>query len=128
MFPFKEAIKAIDLFGQPIQFSFNRKTFHKSFFGGVNTIVLLTIFMVIAFQGFLEIALRANITSFTTDIYPSQPPYIQLNPTSMNWAISFNPFSLNVWGDIGKFFKGEVYQGIYIHEFYRYYFSKVNFI
>jgi len=28
----------------------------------------------------------------------------------MNWAISFNPSSLNTWGDIGKFFKVEVFQ------------------
>ncbi len=66
--------------------------------------------MAIIFQGFLEIARRANITSFTTDIYPSQPPYIDLNPNVMNWAISFNPSSLNTWGDIGKFFKVEVFQ------------------
>ena len=109
----KQIIKTIDLFGQPIELSFNQNPLQKSLFGGINTLILMIIFISITFQGFLEILLRTNITSFTTDIYPSQPPYLDINPHVLNWAISFQPSSLNTWGDIGRFFKVEVFQGIY---------------
>lgn len=110
---FKKFLKTIDLFGQPIQFSFNNSPVQKSTFGGVNTLLLLGLFIAIAFQGFLSIVLRANITSYTTDIYPSQPPDLNVNQKLMNWAVTFQPSTMNIWSGNGQYLKLEVLQGIY---------------
>lgn len=111
----KSFLKAVDLFGHPIQLTFNQQEAQRSIFGGINTLILLSLFIGIAFQGFLNIMMRANITSYTTDIYSNQPPYIDISPDAMNFAVSFTPTSLNVWDQM-KYFKLEVFQGVYTRD------------
>lgn len=112
----KTFIKTIDLFGEPIRFSFNQHQIHKSFFGGVTTLILLCVFVAIAFQGFLSIINKDNITAYTTEIYSTQPPFIDVSPENMNWAVTFTPNTMNIWDGNGKYFKLEVYAGIYTRD------------
>ena len=112
----KTFIKTIDLFGEPIRFSFNQHQIQKSFFGGITTLVLLCVFVSIAFQGFLSIINKDNITAYTTEIYSTQPPYIDVSPENMNWAVTFTPNTMNIWNGDGKYFKLEVYEGIYTRD------------
>ena len=102
-------IKKIDVFGQPIQLSFNRHPLQKSFFGGCNTLILLVLFFSVAFQGFLDVITRSNITSYSRDNYELEPPFFDLSPRSMNWAISFKPSDLNLWSN-KQFFNIQVLQ------------------
>ena len=111
----KNFLKVLDLFGHPIQLTFNQKEAQKSIFGGVNTLILLSLFIAITFQGFINIIIRANITSYTTDIYSTQPPYIDLSPNVMNFAVSFTPSTMNSWDQM-KYFKLEVFQGVYTRD------------
>lgn len=116
MLPFKAFLKSIDLFGQPIQLSFNQNPVQKSLFGGFNTLLLISLFAIIAFQGFLSIVMRANITSYTTDIFSTQPPALNVDQKLMNWAITFQPADANVWQGNGKYFQLEILQGIYTRD------------
>jgi hypothetical protein len=119
MFSVKKIIKNIDLFGQPIQFTFNQQATQKSFFGGSVTLILLTLFLAISFQGFLDVITRADITAYTNDIYSPNPPFIDFSPgipNSLNWAITFSPTDFNVWDGPGQFFTLTALQGVYTRD------------
>ena len=102
----KKALESCDMFGQPIQFSLHRKYLVKSSFGGVMTFLLITTFIIIAFQGFYDLINRSNITSFTQDVHYSKPPLIDFKSKGFSLAMAFNNFKINDQ----KFFKLEIFQ------------------
>ena len=109
VFNIKRWLKKLDLFGQPIQLSFNHSSLQKSFFGGINTFLLLVLIFYVSFQGLFDVFSRTNITSFSRDNYELNPPYVDLSPKYMTWAISYDPTTLNVWGN-KKYFTIQVFQ------------------
>ena len=111
MFEIKRFLHKIDLFGQPIQLSFDRSPLQKSPIGGLLTILLLLLFSTLAVQSFYDIISKTHLNTSTTDNYEASPPFIDLSPYNMIWAISFNPPALNVWGN-GSYFHIDVQQVI----------------
>ena len=104
LFDFKRLLRRIDLFGQPIQLSFDGSPQQKSQVGGLLTLLLLVLFFILVFQNFLDVVLKTHLSTFTTENYEPVPPYIDLSPRKMNWVISFNRPIMNVWGN-GSFFQ-----------------------
>ena len=104
----KKSFESCDIFGQPVQFSLNRKYLQKSIFGGIMTFLLIMTFILIAFQGFSDLINRQNITSYTQDVYNFRPPAIDFNSRSFSMAMSFNDQRLNN----PRYFKLQIFQGL----------------
>ena len=100
-------LEACDVFGQPIQFSLNRKYLQKSIFGGVMTYFLILFFVLIAFSGFSDLINRRNILSYTQEIFNSVPPSIDFSSRQLKLAVSFNNYMIND----PRYFKLELIQG-----------------
>ena len=107
---FSTLLQSCDIFGQPIQFTLNRKYLQKSSFGGCMTYCLITTFVLIAFQGFKDLVNRTNITSYTQDMYNSVPPLIDFSSRKLNIAIAFNDLRLKD----PRYFNLELIQGLHI--------------
>ena len=96
------------MFGQPIQFSLNRKYLQKSTFGGLMTFSFILTFILIAFQGFQDLVNGKNVITYTQDIYNFIPPTIDFSSIRFNMAISFNDPRIND----PRYFQLELFQGI----------------
>lgn len=108
LFKAKQIVKTIDMFGEPIQLSYNNNRVNKSFLGGLNSIVLLTLFFALFFQALLEIFRKSNIISYSNETYEPNPPYIDLNSEIMKWAISINPSKMKT-KRLEQYFKIEIF-------------------
>ena len=102
-------VKKIDLFGQPIQLSFNNTPLQKTLFGGLNTLILLLVFSLVSLQSFTEIITKSHLNTSTTDNYETNPPFMDLSPKVMSWLFKFNQDQMNVWGN-GSYFTIQVQQ------------------
>lgn len=102
-FKVKKSLKKADLFGQPIQLTFNNSPTSKSWLGGMLSLVLLSIFSVIALESLVQILEKSNLTAYMRESYESEPPFLDLSPEKLNWAVSFNVPKLNNWGFLPLF-------------------------
>ena len=109
LFELKRCLRKIDLFGQPIQLSFDGTPQQKSQVGGLLTLLLLVLFFILVSQSFLDIVLKSHLSTFTTENYETNPPYLDLSPRKMDWVISFNRPIMNTWGN-GSFFQIDLQQ------------------
>ena len=107
---FLKRVKSLDFFGQPIQLTLQNQHSQTSVCGGVLTLFFLGTFASIAFQGFVDLILKNNVTSYTTDIYNFSPPAINFTEMGMKFAFSFSEPELNS----EQFFKVELFQGHYV--------------
>ena len=99
-------LSKIDFFGEPIQFCLKMKHYQTSAFSGFLTLIFIGTFISIAFEGFLDLVLRSNITSYTTDIYNLSPPFINFTQYNMKFAFTLSDPTLND----ARYFKIELNQ------------------
>lgn len=104
----KQVFRSLDIFGQPIQLSINRKYLQKSGFGAFMTLSLITTFVIIVFQGFIDLINHENLTTFSETVYYTSPPSINFSTKKLYFALSFNDIRLND----PRYFDLNFYQGL----------------
>ena len=80
-------LKKIDMFGQQIQFNFNKKTKHKTLLGALFSFFLIILVILSIYYFGEEVIIRKNPITLKTEVYVSQPEAIAL--TQKNFPFAF---------------------------------------
>ena len=109
---FHRFFKAFDIFGEPIKFTLNHKYLQTSILGGFLSVCLISLFMGLSFQVFLDVFQHKNFLSYSQEIYYENPPEIPMTADNLNIVITFSDPRMNS----GQYFKLDIIQAYTIFD------------
>ena len=83
-----KGVKKFDLFEKPVQLHIKKDEGHRTVFGAILTICLLSTMTVLLISELQTLNNRSNPTSYFTEVYHPDPDYYKLDPK--NFTLGFS--------------------------------------